>query len=53
MDVYSDQNAYYVIGPFKKTPKLLGRTPNDRVLATMEDFSRQELVLGTRGRSGG
>lgn len=53
IDVYADQNAYYDIGAFKKVPKLLGRTPNDRVLSTMEDFSRQELVLGTRGRSGG
>jgi enterochelin esterase-like enzyme len=53
IDVYSDKNAYYDIGPFKRLPKLLGRTPNDRVLATMEDFSRQELVLGARSRSGG
>lgn len=53
IDVYTDRNAFYDIGPFKRMPKLLGRTPNDRVLATMEDFTRQELALGTRGRSGG
>jgi hypothetical protein len=53
IDVYTDRNAFYDTGSFKKLPKLLGRTQNDRVLATMEDFTRQELVLGTRGRSGG
>jgi hypothetical protein len=53
INVYSDKNAYYDQGPFERFPKLLGRLPNDRVLATMESFTRQEAVLGTRGRSGG
>lgn len=53
IDVYKDTNAYFDIGAFKRVPKLVGRMPNDRVIATMEDFSRQEWVLGTRGRSGG
>jgi hypothetical protein len=53
INVYSDKNAYYDEGPFERFPKLLGRLPNDKVLATMESFSRQEAVLGTRGRSGG
>ncbi len=53
IDVYHDTNAYYDQGPFERFPKLLGRLPNDRILATMESFSRQEAVLGTRGRSGG
>jgi hypothetical protein len=53
IDVYTDKNAYYDEGPFGRLPKLVGRLPNDRVLATMESFSRQEAVLGTRGRSGG
>jgi Putative esterase len=52
-DLYTERNAYYDEGPFERFPKLLGRLPNDRVLATMESFSRQEAVLGTRGRSGG
>ena len=52
-DVYSDKNAYFDQGPFERLPKLLGRLPNDHVLATMESFSRQEAVLGTHGRSGG
>jgi hypothetical protein len=53
VNVYEDTNAYYDIGPFARIPKFVGRTPNDRVLATMESFSRQEAVLGSRGRSGG
>jgi hypothetical protein len=53
IDVYTDTNAYYDQGPFDRFPKLLGRLPDDHVLATMESFSRQEAVLGTRGRSGG
>ena len=53
INVYSEKNAYYDIGPFSKMPKPLGRMSNDHVLSTMEDFSRQESVLGTKGRSGG
>jgi enterochelin esterase-like enzyme len=53
VDVYSDRNAYFDQGPFEWFPKLVGRLRNDRVLATMESFSRQEAVLGARGRSGG
>ncbi|MBV8817691.1 MAG: hypothetical protein JO022_04985, partial [Acidobacteriaceae bacterium] len=53
VDVYSDKNAYFDQGPFARFPKLLGRLPNDHILSTMEDFSVQESVLGTKGRSGG
>ena len=53
VDVYKDTNAYYDEGPFQSYPKLVGRLPNDHIFATMEDFSRQEHVLGTHGRSGG
>jgi hypothetical protein len=53
IDIYSDTNAYYDIGPFARLPKPLGRMSNDHVLATMESFSQQEAVLGTKGRSGG
>ena len=53
IDVYTDHNAYYDQGPFQRFPKPLGRLPDDHILATNESFSRQEAVLGTRGRSGG
>jgi hypothetical protein len=53
VNVYEDKNAYYDDGPFQRFPKLGGRLPDDHILFTMESFSRQEAVLGTRGRSGG
>ncbi len=53
INVYSDKNAYYDLGPFLKLPRPLGRLPNDHILNTSEDFSRQEAVLGAHGRSGG
>jgi hypothetical protein len=53
IDVYRETNAYFDEGPFERFPKLVGRQPDDHILATMESFSRQEAVLGRRGRSGG
>lgn len=53
INVYSDTNAHYDTGTFSRLPKLLGRLPDGRALATNEGFTRQELVLGTKGRSGG
>ena len=53
INLYTDKNAYYDEGPFQRFPKLVGRLHDDRVLATDESFSKQESVLGTRGRSGG
>jgi hypothetical protein len=53
INVYEDKNAYFDLGPFLKLPKPLGRLPNDHVLTTMQEFSREESVLGGHGRSGG
>lgn len=53
INVYSDKNAWYDQGPFQKMPRPLGRLQNDHILTTIEEFSRQETVLGTKGRSGG
>ena len=53
INVYNEKNAYFDLGPFLKLPKPLGRLPNDHLLSTNEDFSLQESVLGTHGRSGG
>ncbi len=52
-DVYGGKNAYFDAGPFLKLPTPLGRLSNDHIMTTVEDFSRQESVLGARGRSGG
>src|SRR5262249_19245168 len=53
VNVYGDKNAYWDMGPFARLPKPLGRMSDDHVLTTMEEFSWQEYVLGTHGRSGG
>ena len=53
VNVYEEKSAYFDVGPFDRIPKPLGRLRDGRTLATMEGFSRQEAVLGTRGRSGG
>jgi hypothetical protein len=53
VNVYEDENAYYDEGPFQRFPKLGGRLPDEHILFTMESLSRQEAILGTRGRSGG
>jgi hypothetical protein len=53
INVYEDKNAFFDEGPFQRFPKLGARLPNEHILFTMESLSRQEAVLGTRGRSGG
>ena len=52
IDVYNDENAYYDSGPFKRMVKPLARDTSGKILTTVEEYCRQELVLGTRGRSG-
>ncbi|MBV9300938.1 MAG: hypothetical protein JOY62_15250 [Acidobacteriaceae bacterium] len=53
VNVYEDKNAYFDEGPFERLPKLVGRLPDDHILATMQGMSRQEAALGIKGRSGG
>ncbi|MEO8026960.1 MAG: alpha/beta hydrolase-fold protein, partial [Bryobacteraceae bacterium] len=52
VDVYNDKNAHFDIGPFARTPRPLGRMRDDHTLITIGEASQQELVLGTKGRSG-
>jgi hypothetical protein len=52
VNVYEDKNAYFDLGPFLKLPRPLGRLPNDHMLTTMQEFSREESVIGGHGRSG-
>jgi len=51
VNLYEDRNAYFFEGPFKRVPRPAKREPDGRILATMEDANRLELVLGTKGRS--
>jgi len=54
LDVYDeDANAFYDAGPFKKIERPTGRSSDGRVFMTNRDFTLQEYVLGSKGRSGG
>lgn len=53
IDIYKDRNAYYAEGNWKQTPRPGRRNYLGQVNATIEDMNRLELVLGTKGRSGG
>jgi len=53
VDVYADDNAYFAQGPWKSVPTPGHRDYLGRVSSTVEQMNRMELVLGTKGRSGG
>ncbi|MFZ2052928.1 MAG: alpha/beta hydrolase-fold protein [Candidatus Aminicenantales bacterium] len=53
VNIYRDENAYYANFAWKKEPsRPWMRNVDDQVLATQEQASIFELVLGTKGRSG-
>jgi hypothetical protein len=53
VDIYKDTNAYYIEGPWKKLRRPGLRDYLGHISTTVEDMNRHELVLGTKGRSGG
>ena len=53
IDIYSDRNAYFVEGPWRKIPRPGLRNYLGHVSTTIEAMNRLELVLGEKGRSGG
>jgi len=53
IDVYSDKNAYWAEGPFRRVERPAHRDYLGHISATVEQANRLELVLGTKGRSGG
>lgn len=53
VDIYEDENAYYRIGPWRRVARPGHRNYLGHVSTTVEDMNRLELVLGTKGRSGG
>jgi hypothetical protein len=53
VDIYQDANAYFFEGPWKKVPRPAHRNYLGHLSATLEQVNRLELVLGTKGRSGG
>jgi len=52
VNIYGDQNAYYLDSRWKKTPRPGHRDYLGHLSATLEEMNRRELVLGTKGRSG-
>ena len=52
VDIYSDTNAYYAAGPWKRTPRPGHRNWLGHLSATLQDMNHYELALGTKNRSG-
>ena len=52
VNIYSDTNAYYRDGPFKRVPRPGQRDYLGHVSTTLEQTNHRELALGTRSRSG-
>ncbi|MEO5822997.1 MAG: alpha/beta hydrolase-fold protein [Vicinamibacteraceae bacterium] len=53
VDIYKDTNAYYTEGPWARVPRPGLRNSLGHVGITLESMNQMELVLGTKGRSGG
>lgn len=52
VDIYKDENAYFLDSFWKRTPRPGLRNDLGHVSATLEEINRRELVLATKGRSG-
>ena len=52
VNIYSDTNAYYSSGPFKRVPRPGQRNYLGHVSTTLEQTNHRELALGTNSRSG-
>ena len=52
VNIYEDENAYFVNSKWKKTPRPGKRNHINEVTATLEEANLLELVLGTKSRSG-
>jgi hypothetical protein len=53
VNIYEDQNAYYLDSEWKRTPRPGRRNWLGHVSSTLEEDNHLELVLATNGRSGG
>ena len=52
VNLYSDTNAYYNSGPFKRVPRPGQRNYLGHISTTLEQTNHRELALGTHTRSG-
>ncbi len=53
VDIYADENAYFLEGDWKRIERPRSRTTLGQVTATLRQVQQKEHVLGTKGRSGG
>jgi hypothetical protein len=52
INIYEDNNAYYLDSQFKRTPRPGQRNYLGHISCTLEETNHRELVLGTNSRSG-
>jgi hypothetical protein len=52
VNIYDDEDAFFVANPYKRTPRPAHRNRLGHVNATIREQSQYELALGTHGRSG-
>jgi len=52
VNIYEDENAYYLEGPFQRIKRPGHRDYLGNVNLTLEDYNHLELALGTKSRSG-
>ncbi|MFQ6037852.1 MAG: hypothetical protein ACE5LV_04470 [Candidatus Aminicenantales bacterium] len=52
VNIYEDENAYYLKSFFKKTPRPGRRNWLGEVSCTLKDMNHKELAIATKGRSG-
>lgn len=52
INIYEDENAYYVLGKWKRIHRPILQSLAGEVLNTIEDWNHKELVIGTKCRSG-
>jgi hypothetical protein len=53
VNIYEDENAYWLEGDWKRIERPRSRTTLGQVTATLRQVQQKENVLGTKGRSGG
>ena len=53
INIYEERNAYFIEGPWRRTPRPGYRDYLGQTLSTIEQMNTRELVLGTKSRSGG
>lgn len=52
VNLYKDENAYFLESDFKKTARPMHRNYLGQVSSTLQEANLRELVLGTKSRSG-